>query len=284
MKNKQKLKISVIIYTYNRIEDAKINMEIIRNLWSKSKRLEIKIVHCFNGQKLWYKKKYLENDLVRLKNSGHFQGAAELIDSGVKVVEKKYKDTDYVIFLASDTWLIKPAYLERILTRMKSENKYLASCPWGLPEYNNLRDVGIAVDFFILNYQWAKKYKMFPVDYGNFFNKYFELFSYQGQNISLEKLMLGRFIQAVFREKRINVGLRQYAYQKFLNLADRNPVHTHVDKDGYWIRKMYWPKMGLLTHHEVLPKKQILKKAKITQGKNIKELLASKSLDYFLPE
>jgi len=97
----------------------------------------------------------------------------------------------------------------------------------------------------------------------------------------LEKLMLSRFIQSLFKESKINVGLKQYTYQKFLNLADRNPVHTHIDQDGYWIRKMYWPKMGLLTHHEALPKKQILKKANITQGESLKKLLRSKSFNYF---
>lgn len=278
----KRLKIATIIYTYNRIEDAKINMEIIRNVWLKSKKLETKIIHCFNGQKSWYPKKYLEDDLIYLKNSGHFLGASELIDAGMNLVEKKYKNIDYIIVLASDTWLIKLDYLEKILLQMESGNKYLASCPWGFPKRNDLRDVGMAVDFFILNNKWARKYKMFPIDYGNFFDKYSDLFFYQGWNVTLEKLMLGRFIQAIFRESKINVGLKQYAYSKFLNLTDRNPVHSHIDKDGCWIRKMYWPKMGLLTHHEALPKKQILIKAKITRGKSVQRLLQSKFFSYFL--
>jgi len=175
----KKFKIAVVIYTYNRVEDAKINMEIIRNVWSGSKKLEIKIIHCFNGKKLWYSKKYLEDDLIYLKNSGHFRGASELIDAGINIVEKKYKDTDYTIVLASDTWLIKPNYLEKVLEKMESENKYLASCPWGLPKRNDLRDVGMAVDFFVINSKLAKKYKMFPVDYEDFFSKYSDLFFYQ---------------------------------------------------------------------------------------------------------
>jgi hypothetical protein len=62
--------IGVLIYTYNRTDDAKINMDIIRNVWEKSKYFEkIKIVHAFNGEKSWYAKKYLENDLVVMKNS-----------------------------------------------------------------------------------------------------------------------------------------------------------------------------------------------------------------------
>ena len=44
--------IGVLIYTYNRVDDAKINMDIIRNVWEKSKYFEnVKIIHSFNGGK-----------------------------------------------------------------------------------------------------------------------------------------------------------------------------------------------------------------------------------------
>lgn len=40
-------KIGVLLYTFNRIDDAKINQEIIRNLWKTTDFLsDIKIVHA----------------------------------------------------------------------------------------------------------------------------------------------------------------------------------------------------------------------------------------------
>jgi hypothetical protein len=124
-------KIGVLIYTYNRVDDAKINMEIIRNVWEKSKYFEdVEIIHSFNGKKEWYSKKYLENDLIITKNSWHFQGASDLIDVGIRMFQRKHKKIDYVIVLASDTWLIKPAYVQSLLERMKKDNLYLATCPW----------------------------------------------------------------------------------------------------------------------------------------------------------
>ena len=39
--------------------------------------------------------------------------------------------------------------------------------------------------------------------------------------------------------------------------------------------------MGLLTHHDPKPKKELLKKLKITNGKYIKKLINSKNLDYY---
>jgi len=275
--------IGVLIYTYNRVDDAKINMDIIRNVWEKSKYFEnVKIAHSFNGEKKWYPKKYLENDLIAIKNSWHFQGASDLIDAGIKTFQKKYKNIDYVIVLASDTWLIKPAYLENILNEMEKDNQYLATCPWGLPERNEIRDVGMAVDFFIVDLKWATKYKMFPIDYGDFFKKYEELFLYQkGGNVMLEKLLYARYLKAISLKENSGGVARKTAIKKLLDLKDREPVHSHIDNQGYWVRNMYWPKMGLLTHHEPEPKRNILKKKKISIGKNIKKLLESNDLSYY---
>lgn len=275
--------IGVLIYTYNRTDDAKINMDIIRNVWEKSEHFDdVKIVHSFNGKKEWYQKKYLENDLVVTKNSWHFQGAADLIDIGIKTFWKKYKAINYIIVLASDTWLIKPAYIANILSKMKKENQYLATCRWGLPERNDIRDVGMAVDFFIVDLKWASKYKMFPIDYSDFYRKYEELLLYQkGGNVMLEKLLYARYLKAVSRKENFGGVARKEAIKKLLDLKDREPVHSHINEEGYWIRSMYWPKMGLLSHHDPAPKKKILRKNNIRSGKSIKRLMKSDNLSYF---
>lgn len=275
--------IGVLIYTYNRVDDARVNIDIIRNVWEKSKHFEnVKIVHSFNGEKSWYAKKELENDLVALKNSWHFQGASDLIDAGIKTFQKKYKNIDYVIVLASDTWLIKPEYVESLISRMKNDKLYLATCSWGLPDRDNIADVGVAIDFFIIDLKWATKNKMFPIAYGKFQKKYKDLFAYQkAGNIMLEKLFLARYLEAVSRSEKIDGIARKIAIEKTLSLKDREPVHSSIDEKGNWVRKMYWPKMGLLTHHEPEPKRNILKKEKISNGKNIEMLLKNKDLSYY---
>jgi hypothetical protein len=278
-----KMKIGFLIYTHNRIDDARINMEVIKNVWAKSNLFsDIKIVHAYNGLKKWYSRKYLEDDLLRIKNPGHFQGAAELIDVGIKKYFNKYNEIDYLIVLSSDTWNIKPKYVFRILDKMMKNNLYLATCSWGLPERNIIADVGMAVDFFIIDLKWAKKYRMFPINYAKFYNKYSELILYQkGGNIMLEKLLIARFIEASRRQDKKDVSPRYWALSKVYVMKDREPVHSHIDKNGFWIRKMHWLKMGLLTHHDPRPKKKILKELKITNGKYIKKLISSKKLDYY---
>lgn len=277
------MNIGILIYTYNRVDDAKINMEIIRNAWEKNKYFEdVKIVHAYSGKKEWYPKKYLENDLVIIKNTWHFQGASDLIDAGMNKFKNKYKDIDYVIVLASDTWLIKPAYVQSLIDKMKQDNLYLATCPWGLPERNKLSDVGMAADFFIIDLKWAKVNKFFPTDYRSFYEKYSDLFLYQsGGNIMFEKLLLARYIKAVGREENFDGSARKKAFTKILDMKDREPVHSHIDNNGNWVRDMYWGKMGLLTHHEPNSKKQILLQEKIQIGENIEKLLNSLDLTYF---
>jgi hypothetical protein len=275
--------IGVLVYTHNRTDDARINMEIIRNIWKKSKYFQnVKIVHCFNGKRKWYPEKYLEDELIIQKNSWHFQGAADLIDAGISKFYKKYRNIDYLIVFAADTWLIDPNYLENLLTKFWKKKSVLATCRWGLPRRNDFSDVGMALDFFIIDLAWAKKYKMFPIGYKDFFDKYSDLILYQkGGNVALEKLLLARYIKAVSREEKSGGVARKNALDKIFIIKDREPVHSFINKEGFWIRKMYWPKMGLLTHHDPLSKKKILKQKKIGTGTNIKKLISSKDMSYF---
>ncbi len=277
------LKIGLLIYTFDRVDDAKINMELVHSLWQSSKHFsQIKIVHAYNGEEQWYPEQYLEDDLIRIKNSGHFQGAAELIDAGLAVFQEKYSDLDYVIVIAADTWLIKPDYFSNIIQYMNNDRKYLATCSWGNPENNNIFETGMAVDLFILDLQWVIKYEMFPIDYKGFIEKYWDLVLYNTfYNVMLEKLLLSKFVKAVYREESDNAALKFLAKSKIYKLADREPVHIGRDENGFLIRKMDWPKMGLLTHHDPEQKKIALASVENIKGDNITKLLTSNNLDYY---
>jgi len=282
MKRDKKLKIGVIIYTFNRVNDAKINIEIIRNLWPKEPMFsKVVIAHTYNGRKNWYPKKYLENVLIRMKNPGHFQGASDLIDAGMNILIQK-KDIDYAIVLAADTWLLKPEYISNTIREMRKRDLYLATCPWGLPNRNDMRDVGVATDFFILDMKWAKKYMLFPLRYKEFYKKYGEYLLYKsGSNVMLEKLMLMRFMQAIKRMICSDNLYKAVAKEKIYWFSDREPIHSHINKRGLWVRKMRWDKIGLETSHDPLQKKEFLRKFDFCQGENTKRLLGSKDLSYF---
>jgi len=281
-------KIGVLIYTYNRIDDAKINMEIIRNVWKKNSFLEnVTIVHSFNGDRSWWPEKYLENELLYLNNPGHFLGAELLINKGVEVFRDKYPDIDYLVLLASDTWLVKPAYLENIIRTMQKDKKYLATCAWGTKKESNMFKIGMAIDFCVFDFKWMTEAGMFPIRFSEFVSKYNEIFEYQDVLIFLERVIMLRFKQAIIKSVHIPSDnmVKKIAYEYIHRMEEREPVHMKRKASvhgGYTEeRNMYWPKIGIITHHDPAQKRKIFEKLKIPLGLHGERFLKSKSLDYF---
>ncbi len=281
------MKIGVLMYTYNRTDDARINMEIIRNLWNKNNLLkDVVIVHSFNGKKEWWPEKYLEDELLCLDNPGHFIGAELLLNEGVKRFTEKYPDIDYVITLASDTWCLAPEYIENIIINMQKDDKYLATCAWGTKEKDNMWQIGMALDFNIFNLKWATKYGLFPIRFSEFVEENSELFYYRNENIYLERVFALRFKQAIFKSIKLPSEqlITKISEAHVYHMKEREPIHLIKNiffKKGSQYRKMYWPSIGLITYHEPEPKQKILKKLNINFGKNIKLLLDSNNLSYY---
>jgi hypothetical protein len=277
------MNIGVLIYTYNRIDDAKINQEIIRNIWDRSNLFKnIKIVHSFNGEPEWYPKKYLEDELTTATNPGHFAGAANLIDAGYKIFQDKLSNIDYLIILAADTWLIKPEFVFKICNTLKNEHQYLAAASWSSSLPGEFRSIekGASTDFCILDFQWSIKYHMFPMNYQEFFDKYGELFFYQGGVPSVEKLFLSKFIKAIFNQNKVDARLRYEAINKIHSITEREPIHTNRENAPV-LRKLYWPEIGLITNHDPQDKQTILKENKIDCGPECHNLLTSTDLRNF---
>lgn len=283
------MKIGVLMYTYNRTDDARINMEIIRNVWKKSELLkDVVIVHSFNGEKDWWSEKYLEDELLYLDNPGHFAGAEILINEGVKCFSEKHSGVDYVILLASDTWLVKPEYIEKMISNMQKEEKYLATAVWGTKKLTNIWTRGSALDFNIFNLKWATQSSFFPIKFSEFKDKYEELFFYNDHTVYPENVFIVRFKQAIARSVKLvsdNI-LKPVAESHIYRMADREPVHTNSDenlifKKGGWKRKMYVQKMGLITHHDPIPKQKILKNWKLILAEHGNKFLNAKDLSYY---
>ena len=153
------MKLAVLLITYDRIEDVKISMKLIRKLWSQEKDLQdIDIYHAYNGEFKNYPKKYLENKLIRRPNPGHYQGAADLINAGIKEILNSQKNYDYVFIMSGDVWLIKPKNLTQILKTMSIKNYQMATSLWPdlffIPRY-------FSSEFFIIAPTLAQK--IFPL-------------------------------------------------------------------------------------------------------------------------
>lgn len=279
------MKIGVLLYTYNRTDDARINMEIIRNVWSMHDAFkEVTIVHSYNGKREWWPEKYLEDELLYLDNPGHFLGAELLLNEGMRCFSEKYSDIDYVITLASDTWLTKPEYLARVLATLQGEEKYLATCPWGTVEKDNMWKIGMALDFNIVDLRWAIRSRLFPIRFAEFVEKHEELFHYHDEIIFPERVFAVRFKEAILRSVAVPSEnlFKQIFNAHVYRMTEREPVHD--EKKLFGIKKgrrMYWPAIGLLTHHEPEPKRDILLKLELPLGEHGRTLLSASDLSYY---
>lgn len=274
--------IGVLFYTHNRIEDARINMEIVRYVWSSRKALrDAVIVHVFNGSPDWWETPHLEDEFVTTENPSHYAGAALAIDRGLEVFANKYPDIRYVVILASDTWCVAPHYLEATIIAMEQRNKRFATCAWGTNQFNQILRAGAAIDFCIVDLPWANQTGFTPWRYQEFKDKYGEAVLYQYDTIKLERVVALRFKQAVERAVPLasENQLLEVASSLIAHMREREPIH--VVRNGEWSRIMYQPAAGIIGHHNPEEKRDVLREWKIPLGPAGTRFLKERSLEYF---
>ena len=288
-----KVKVGVLMYTYNRTDDAKINQEIIRNHWSQDPILkDVTIVHTFNGKKEWWPEPYLEDELCITENPGHFTGAEILLNEGIGVFNEKYKDITHVIVLASDTWCIYPDFISNIISDMVREEKYVAVSAWGNAKENDLFRIGMSLDLCVLDMNFVRVSNMFPLQYQEFKNRHEEFLLYKRELVFLERVFAVRLLQALSKIVDIpSENMLWTATESYIRrISEREPVHYTqwklFDTKGGWgnkrgLRTMYWPKIGLLTHHEPKQKQKDFRNHKVALGEHGKKFLNSKDVSYF---
>lgn len=155
------LKIASIIITYNRVDEVRAQMDIIREVWQPMFGA-LDIYHEFNGRKAWYSKKYKEDFLHRHKQMPHFGGANHMLNQGVKHVLQSKKTYDFIIVTSADTWFYDSKKLKKVILALASKQFHLATSLWG--------GMGLATEFFIMTPSLAKK--VFPLKITKIINKY----------------------------------------------------------------------------------------------------------------
>lgn len=254
------LNIGALIYTHNRLDDARINMEIIRHWWPQIPQLkQCFIVHAYNGCPSWWPEPYLEDQLVRTENTGHYSGAACLLDSGVMAAANQTPELDYLIVLAADTWCLSPSYLHSVISSMRQFSLRLATVPWGVILQKTIFQAGAAADFFIIDLKWAMRSEFFPLRYNEFVRKYEDFFMYGNEPIKLERVFSSRFLKAINKSGCVpseNI-VSLVANEQIYYMNERHPVHM-TGKDGNWCRNMECQEIGLACHHEPTAKRKFL--------------------------
>lgn len=161
MKKLKDLNIAFVITTYNKIEDAKGQMDLIRNIWEPLIK-QADIYHEYNGEKDWYPKKYKETVLSRHPSLPHLEGAVDLINKGIADVLSSKKPYDYIVVASADVWIYNPQKVKNILTECLTKHMQLATSLWHGPVFST--------EFFIITPDVAKQ--IFPLPFSKFVKKY----------------------------------------------------------------------------------------------------------------
>lgn len=275
-------RVGVVFYTHDHVDDARISFELVRGVW-RLPGPEPYIVHAINGPEEIYPEAHLEDQVVRRRNLGHFAGAADLIDAGAAAIAAQ-QDVRYAVFLASDTWILDSTYLAELLAEMRRRQFRLAAVPWGYPEWSDPFENGLSVDFFIIDMNWARQFDMFPFDYVAFEERFGEAILYFGAaNVSVERLLVTRFLQASFRETPDNVNRHRVMMEKVRLMVEREPVHHSMnDPERPGQRRGEWPELALYTQDGVGEKRRAMRQVGVPPaGPTIKRLLESTDLDWF---
>jgi hypothetical protein len=167
---------------------------------------------------------------------------------------------------------------------MVHQNLFLATSAWGDRKDSNIWRRGMALDFFILDVPWSFKYGFIPTHYEEFAETYKTLLIYESRDVFPENLFWARFREAVERyagDDFIDNQQRRITESHLRRMHEREPVHRRTYTDKYGGREMYFKNIGLITYHEPVPKKRLLKKLGVTNGKSIQKLLGSRNLDYY---
>jgi len=145
-------KITILIRVYNRIDDLVANIKIIRLLWKKFNKADI--IVSFNGKEDGY---FLPevvsenaNHVIELAtNLGHLKGNSQMILEAYSFIPE---DTDFLVLLEADTWLLDDSLIDRYVEYMKNENYVWCSAEW------SKRTWSLGIDFAIVRYSVIKKY------------------------------------------------------------------------------------------------------------------------------
>jgi len=171
-------KVCVLIRVYNRVEDLKYCLEIIRASWKLN---EYHVIVIANGEKDGYIieedcKKNVDQLISLPTNTGHFTGNSQLLLEGLNFIPD---DCAYTIILEADTWLYGDEIVSKYIKKLKDENAVWASAQFFSYVSNLATDFAIVNTSFVKTHPEIFTFSGTPEYYvANYLNKHNQKFIY----------------------------------------------------------------------------------------------------------
>ncbi|MGI4021466.1 MAG: glycosyltransferase [Janthinobacterium lividum] len=182
-------KVCVLIRVYNRIEDLKYCIDIIKDTWKNN---DFYIIVVSNGKKDGYIIDVNTVEKIDLlieieNNIGHFNGNSQLLKAGLEHIPN---DCNYTVILEADTWVYGDELITKYIKRMAVESAVWASAQFFRYVVNLATDFAIIKTAFIKSHPEVFSFSLTPEYYiGEYLykNKYKYIYIKENMPVNLPK-------------------------------------------------------------------------------------------------
>ncbi|MFT4169206.1 MAG: hypothetical protein QM653_08830 [Dysgonomonas sp.] len=160
-----KRKIAILLRVYDRIEDLKYNLQIIKDTWNI---FDYYIVVVTNGYSDGYTIKddiasQIDDLVILNSNSGHRRGSSQLLQEGRLHIPM---DCEYTIILEADTWVYSDRTIAKYIAVMDGNtNVVWASADWYDKDYSLAVDIAIIRSKYIQDHEGLFDIDLYPECY-----------------------------------------------------------------------------------------------------------------------
>ncbi len=157
------MQIAYLICTNSRLKQAQLQMDLIKTVYSEQPLLSnIDIFHAYNDKP----EKYIEHrevDKVIIENRGLYDGAADLINAGIKKILGSKKKYDFIIVASADVAFIDADAIVEALKALQSKKYVIAGSVWFFQP-------AFSTEFFIVEAEFARS--IFPINIDKYREKH----------------------------------------------------------------------------------------------------------------
>ncbi len=224
------MKIAILIRVYDRVEDLKYNLQIIRETWKENNYYIIVVSNGTNdGYEIFDESESLIDKLVVLgDNAGHRKGNSQLLLEGIKYLPE---DCEYTLILEADTWM----YGDSIISKYTRLLSFSADIVWASADWYD-KYYALATDFAIVKTDYIRN------NYGIFD---FELFP----ECHIANFLRDTGVKSIWIKENMPVHVPSY-------ISYRYPYVPNIKEGRFYI----FPKSQIVTHHIEYLKNGMLQK------------------------
>jgi hypothetical protein len=273
-------KTAVCITTFNRVDCARINMEIIKlnyaNQWP--------IVHACSDKSY---KKYIEDILVKCEPKALQAGAFDLLKNSILTATETY-NPEYIVHLEADTWLMNQDFIEKYITLLsKNPNAIIASSSWSFDKSDKWKNSGSLtkkLKYYLtrltkkvglkwhIGWQNTIASQFFIVKNNKDFRDFISVIPGPNASDYLEKYLFSNIT-------------KRFGKKSIVWMKEREPVHPsnrNFSEDMELFCQHFPSKNIIDTNSNEYGKKEVLERYKfLTNGTYMTKLLQSDDLSYY---